>query len=222
MYASTQVVSRMRDQRIVLARQHDRERIEAVDALGDLPVDRVDDLRTGGEEHLVAVVGGRVVRRRHHHAGRGVEPGDRPGQHRRRLHAGMDHRPDAERGQHTGGVEGEDVALAAGVVGDDHATLRGVRDRPGLFAVEQPLAEPGGGLADHEPVHPHRTGADRGAQPGRAELQAAGEAFGAARRRRRVRRVRSGRRARRAMSSGPVRSASQRSCGSDSEIVSHR
>ena len=91
--------------------------------------------------------------------------------------AGMDHRADTERGEHTGGVEGEDVALAARVVGDDHAALRGVRDRPGLFAVEQPLAEPGRGLADHEAVHPHRTGADRGTQPGGAELQTAGEAL---------------------------------------------
>ena len=69
------------------AGEHDRQRIEPVDALGDLAIDRVDDLRAGGEEHLVAVVGRRVVRGRDDHAGGGVDAGDRPRQHRRRLHA---------------------------------------------------------------------------------------------------------------------------------------
>ena len=41
-----------------------------------------------------------------------------------------DHRSDAARRQHPGGVEREDVALAAGVVADDHAALRRVGIAP--------------------------------------------------------------------------------------------
>ena len=96
---------------------------------------------------------------------------------RGRLDAGMDHRAHAERGEHAGRVEGEDVALAAGVVGDHHTASGGVGDRSRLLAVEQPLAEPGSGLAHHEAVHPHRTGSDGGAQTGGAELQPSGESL---------------------------------------------
>ena len=163
--------------RIVLRGQGDRQRIEPIDALGDLAIHRVDDLRAGGEEHLVAVVGGRVVRRRDDHAGGRLDPGDRPGQHRRRLDTRVEHRADAHRREHPRRVEREQVALAPSVVRDHHTALRRVRDRTGLLAVEQPFPEPGRSLADHQPVHPHRTGADGGTEAGRAELQPAGEPF---------------------------------------------
>ena len=63
-------------------------------------------------------------------------------------------------------VGGEHVALAAGVVADDDTALGGPR-----VGVEQVLRQPGCRLAHHETVHPQRTGADGGPQPGRAELQ---------------------------------------------------
>ena len=166
------------DVRIVLRGEDDRQRIEPVDALGDLAIHRVDDLRAGGEEHLVAVVGRRVVRGRDDHAGGGLDAGDRPGQHRRRLDARVEHGADAHRGEHPRRVEREQIALATSVVRDHDAAPRGVRDRPGLLAVEQPSPEPRRGLADHQPVHPHRTGADGGAEAGGAELQPAGEPVG--------------------------------------------
>ena len=43
---------------------------------------------------------------------------------------------------------------------------------------QQVVDEPGGGLADHQPVHPLRPGADGGTQPGGAELQPAVEPLG--------------------------------------------
>ena len=166
------------DVRIVLRGQDDGQRIEPIDAFGDLTIDRVDDLRPGVEEHLVAVVGRRVVRGRDDHARGGVDAGDRPGQHRRRLDARVDHRADAHRREHPGRVDGEQIALAAGVIGDHHAALRGAGDRTGLLSVEQPLPQPRRRLADHQPVHPHGAGTDGGAQAGGAELQAAGEPGG--------------------------------------------
>ncbi len=90
----------------------------------------------------------------------------------------MDHRTDAQRGEHAGRVERERIALAPSVVGDHDTTLGGVRDRPRLFRVEQPLAQAGRGLTDHETVHPHRPRSDGGAQPGGAELETAGEMLG--------------------------------------------
>ncbi len=80
---------------------------------------------------------------------------------------------EARRRHHAGGVEGEDVALAAGVVADGDAARRGVR----LFG-EQVVGEPRRGLPDDEAVHPQRTGADGRAQAGRSEHQAPVEALG--------------------------------------------
>ena len=56
-------------------------------------------------------------------AGGGVDLGDRPRQHGRRDELVEQHRPDPVRRHHARGVEREHVALAAGVVADDHAPL---------------------------------------------------------------------------------------------------
>ena len=66
------------------------------------------------------------MRRSDHDTCGGVHAGDRPGEHGRRLHAGMQHRPDTHRSEHPARVLGEQVALAASVVGDRrrHGVLR--------------------------------------------------------------------------------------------------
>jgi hypothetical protein len=60
----------------------------------------------------------------------------------------------------------------AGVV-PDHDAVAGPR------AVRQQVRRQAGRRAgDHDPVHPHRAGAQRAAQPGGAELEGAGEPVG--------------------------------------------
>ena len=148
----------------------DLDRIEPRDPLGDLGVDRGDDLRAGVEVDLVPVVGGRVVRSGDDDAGGRAESGDRPCEDRGRLYAGKQHRSHAHRRKHAGRVEREQVALATSVVCDHDAA----RSRLGN-AVEQPPAESGRGLPDHQPVHPHRAGGDRRSETRCTELQRAVE-----------------------------------------------
>ena len=76
-------------------------------------------------------------------------------------------------GDHAGGVEGEDVALAPGVEADGDATRRGIR-----IDLQQVLDEPARRLADDEAVHAQRSGPDGGTQPGGAEHQPATEPGG--------------------------------------------
>ncbi len=101
----------------------------------------------------------------------GVDLGDRPRQHGGRDELIEQHRPDSVRGHHARGVEREQIALAAGVVADDHTPLASAR-----VDVEQVLRKTCRRLPHDEPVHPLRTGADGGAQTGGAELQPAVEA----------------------------------------------
>ncbi len=124
------------------------------------------DLSTVGGEHLVAVVGRRVVRSGDHDPGGGAELRDVPREHRRRHHVGEDHRPHAPGGADPCRVEGEGIALAPGVVADDHAPL----GRIGL-RLQQVVDETGRGLLHDQTVHPLWAGTDGGAQPGGAELQ---------------------------------------------------
>ncbi len=90
----------------------------------------------------------------------------------------MEHRADPHRREHPRRVECEHIALAARVVGDDHTARCGVLDPPRRLLVEQPSAEAGRGLADDQSVHPHRAGADCGAQARGAELESTGETGG--------------------------------------------
>ena len=152
-------------------REVDRSRIDLVDPGRDTGVVRRHDLGTVVEIHLVAVVGGRVVGGGDDDAGRGVDLGDRPRQHGGRDELIEQHRPDSVRGHHARRVEREQIALAAGVVADDHAPLARTR-----VDVEQVLRKTCRRLPHDEPVHALRTGADGGAQSGGAELQPAVEA----------------------------------------------
>ena len=113
---------------------------------------------------LVAVVGGRVVRGGDLDAGDGADLPDREREHGGGQRAGQ--HPDGEPGarEHLGGGRGERLRPAAGVPADDDR-------RPGPALRAQPAREAGGRPADHGDVHAVRAGADRPAQPGRAELQ---------------------------------------------------
>ena len=77
-------------------------------------------------------------------------------------------------GHHARRVEREHIALATGVVADDHATLARAR----WSVASRYDGEAGRGLTHDEPVHPLRTGAHGGAQSGGAELQPAVEPLG--------------------------------------------
>ena len=158
------------DERMVGRRQLDGARVDGVDARGDLLVGGRHDLRAGAEVHLVAVVGGRVVAGGDHHPGRGTHPGDVPRQHRRGDDVREQQRPNPTGSAHPRRVEREGVALATGVEADDHA-------RPGTLGHggQQVVGQPGGGLAHDEAVHALRARPHGTAQPGRAELQTAGE-----------------------------------------------
>ena len=158
------------DQRIVLVRQRHRGRLDLLDAGRDASVMRRHDLRTVAQVHLVPVVGRRVVRRRHHHSGRPVELGQDPCQHRSGQGPRQQSGRDPVGGHDPGGVEGEDVALAAGVEADHHAPRSGP-----LVDIEHIRRQAGGGLAHHQPVHPQRAGPNGGAQSGGAEREVAGE-----------------------------------------------
>ncbi len=164
----------MVDQRRVRRGQDDGGgRPHGVDAGGDLGVDGRHDLAALGQIHLVAVVVAGVVAGRHHHAGGGAQLGDGKGQHRCRHRVGHDPGPDPGPGQDSGGVGGEHVALAPGVVADHDPAPGGVR-----VGVEQPPGQPRRGPADHHPVHAHRSGAELAPEARRAELQPAPEAGG--------------------------------------------
>ncbi len=171
------------DQMVVLRGDRHVERVDRTDPVGDVGVDRGDDLRSRLEEHLVAVVGRRVVRRRDDHAGGRFEAGDRPGQDGRRREAGVQHRADAERCEHTARVEREHVALATRIARNDHAALGGSLDRTRCFLIEQPLPETSSRLTHDEPVHPHRPGSDGCSEPGGSELETPGETVGEIRQR---------------------------------------
>ena len=100
----------------------------AVDARGDLGSAGGTICAPVAEVHLVAVVGRRVVR-----LAVTITPAAAPTSVI--VHAstgvgttcGKQQRPDARRRRHPGRVEGEDVALVAGVVADDHAPLAAAR-----------------------------------------------------------------------------------------------
>src|SRR3954453_6145213 len=83
-----------------------------------------------------------------------------------------DHRPHATRGTDTCRIERERVTLATGVVTNDHAPTGSLRIR-----FQQVIGEPCRRLLDHQSIHPLRPRTDRGAQAGRAELQATVEPY---------------------------------------------
>ena len=67
-----------------------------------------------------------------------------------------------------GGVAREDVGVVPRVVADDDAGR--------VLVLAEVRRQSGRRLGDDHPVHPVRAGAELAAQPGRAELQALGEA----------------------------------------------
>ena len=71
-----------------------------------------------------------------------------------------------------GGVAGEDIGVVPGVIAHDHAG-RSLVD----MVLQQVRAKARGGLRHDDPVHALGSGAQRPAQSGRAELQAAREAL---------------------------------------------
>ena len=74
---------------------------------------------------------------------------------------------DVSCGEDAGRIESEEVRLASRVTSDDHTALTGAR-----IGSQQVSGEAGRGLADDQSVHPHRSGADSGAETRGAELQA--------------------------------------------------
>ena len=131
------------DRRIVRSGELHRRGVDEGDAGGDTGVVWGHDLGAVAEVHLVAVVGGRVVRRRDHHRRRGVELGRDPRQHGCRDRPGEQAYREPGGGHHPSRVEGEHVALAAGVVADGDAPLGGPRvERRGR--TRRGLGRPGG------------------------------------------------------------------------------
>ena len=158
---------------------------DLLDPGGDLGVGRRHDLGPVAEVDLVAVVLRRVVRRRHHDTGHAAEVPDAERDHRRGGRHRHQQGPEAGAREDLGGVAGEHVGLVPGVVPDDHRAT-------GQALVQQVRGQTGRGLTDDDPVHPVRAGPDRSAQPSGAELQAAAEGVGRARRGTRSIRPRSG------------------------------
>ncbi len=151
------LLAEMMDERVVDRRQRDRARVDQVDRRGDVGVGRRHDLRARAEVHLVAVVGRRVVRGGDHHARGRVDLGDVPRQHGRGHRVVEEHRLHTLRRADAGRVEREHVALATGVVADDHPA----GGRVGHLR-EEVVDETGCGLLHDEPVHALRPGTHRG------------------------------------------------------------
>ena len=126
------------------------------------------DLGAVAEVHLVPVVGRWVVRRRYDDSGGGVDLGDRPRQYGCRHDLIEQHRPDAARRQHARRVERVQVALAAGVVADDHTAFART-----WVGGQEVRGEACRGLPHHEPVHALWTRSDSSSQTGGTELEPA-------------------------------------------------
>ena len=105
-----------------------------------------------------------------HHPGRRTGGHDVPGQHRRGHRVVEQQRPHATGSAHPRRVEGEQIALASGVVADDHAASSGI----GGYG-QQVLDQASSSLAHHQAVHALRANTDCSAQARSAELQAPGE-----------------------------------------------
>ncbi len=186
------------DQRAIQGPGRDlRQRSQAGDRRLDLRVDRRHDLCPVAKVELVAVVRGRVMARRDHDARRGRQVLDSERQQRRRVRARQQVNTDARPGEHGRCLVGEVGRPVPRVASDDHrhpgsvsgrgsarrpvsARLPGGTGRPGsrgpVFV--QPAGQRRGRRPDHGPVHPVRTRPDLAAQPGRAELEAAGKPVG--------------------------------------------
>ncbi len=142
------------------------KQVPGVGRLGDLSVVRRDHLGPVGGVDLVAVVGRRVVTSRDHDAGGGSQVLDGIGGDRRRQRASEDEYPDACGGGHLRHVARELGRAVAGVAPDDEPAAGML----GAF-VEQPSGDARRRPANHEPVHPRRTGAERPAEPRRPEAE---------------------------------------------------
>ena len=89
-------------------------------------------------------------------AGGRADTHDVPCQQRRRHDVAKDHRPQAPRRAHASGVERKRIALAAGVVADDHSPSCGIG-----FGLQQVVGDTRGCLSNDEAVHSLRPGAYR-------------------------------------------------------------
>ena len=118
---------------------------------------------------LVSVVAGGVVGGGDHHARVGVQAADRVGEQGSGQRARHDPGPHARGGHDRGRVLGELPGVVARIVSDGHEGV-------GPCGLRQVGDESRGRLAHHRPVHAERPGGHRAAQPGRAELEEAGEA----------------------------------------------
>ena len=147
--------------------------VGGVDGRGDVRVDGRQQLPAVTHVDLEPVVLARVVAGGHLDAVGRVQVADREGQHRGRQRPGQQPGADPGPGQDPGGVGGEDRGIGAAVVADDNAL--GGRGRIPVLDVP---GQAGGHAPDHQPVHPHRPGADLGPDAGRAEGQLAVESFG--------------------------------------------
>ena len=142
------------------------------DLLGDLGVGGRHDLAAVAEVDLVAVVLRRVVAGGDHHAGDAAELADRERQERCRQGPGEDQGAEAGAGHHLRGVAREHLGVVAGVVADHD------RRSPGCAVLDEVRREAGGGAGHDDAVHPVGSGPERAAQPGRPELERAGEPVG--------------------------------------------
>ena len=104
-----------------------------------------------------------------HHARVGVQAADRVGEQGSGQRARHDPGPHARGGHDRGRVLGELPGVVARIVSDGHEGV-------GPCGLRQVGDESRGRLAHHRPVHAARPGGHRAAQPGRAELEEAGEA----------------------------------------------
>ena len=142
---------------------HVVEAVHRVDAGQDLPGGVQGDLAAVRAVDLVAVVLGGVVAGGDAHARPAAQIPHRPGQGGGGLQAGVEPGGDAVGRQHPGRFPGEQLALAAAVVGDGNALVQA----GSLEVVGQAL----GGLAHGVDVHAVGARADDAPQAAGAELQ---------------------------------------------------